>query len=660
MKKKSLWGVVAAGWAAFLVLLVAGCGGGGGAGGGGSVGGGGGGLPGGGGGGGTTCGAYFAPGSPSLSNASAANASVTMKLADSGFNGGSTVINYIVTASAPAATSPIQVTVPYTGASTYTVTVNGLTNGWQYNFTAVANNCLGASNSSFPIYATPATIPGAPTITSVVSGNTTATLSFTPPASDGGSPIQTYTVTSLTPTSAVVATGLYSPITVYGLSNGTTYTFSMTATNAMGTGPASPATSAVTPSTVPGAPTNVSAAAGNQSATVSFVAPANNGGAAIGGYTVIASGATATTATGTSSPIVIGGLTNNTTYTFTVTANNVDGSSAQSLPSNPVIPIANMGPYYVNPASGSDLNPGTSGQPFKTLTFALAVASGVGATNTINAASGTYSTATGETWPLTMVNNVNLVGAGSANSVISGDATGTAYWVPYGNSSYPITAAVLVPANATTTVSGFKLTMAASAPYWTTQVAIVDNAASATFATDVIQPAVGGVDALGVYGASQAQIYSSTISGTCGFDGGLLVQSEPAGNPTVYARGNTFTDTCNAAVFVIGPALSAGGPNVDLGTAASPGNNFITGPLVCSTSAQVVCSAVGLDIAGDPVPVAASGNTWHKNTQGASSFGQYTVGGPLVSTATAVKAGNNYAIGADLINGTVPSAGIQF
>ena len=94
--------------------------------------------------------------------------------------------------------------------------------------------------------------------------------------------------------------------------------------------------------TVPGAPTSPIATAIYKQATVSFTAPASNGGSAITGYTVTSS-PEGLTATGSSSPLVVTGLTNGTAYTFTVVATNAVGNSSASSASSAVIP--NCGAY---------------------------------------------------------------------------------------------------------------------------------------------------------------------------------------------------------------------------------------------------------------------------------------------------------------------------
>src|SRR5262249_10159312 len=91
-------------------------------------------------------------------------------------------------------------------------------------------------------------------------GDTQATVSFVP-ATDGGSPITGFTVTASP--GGQTASGARSPLVVTGLVNGTSYTFTVTATNAIGTSPPSDPSAAVTPRTIPGPPTGVSATAGD-------------------------------------------------------------------------------------------------------------------------------------------------------------------------------------------------------------------------------------------------------------------------------------------------------------------------------------------------------------------------------------------------------------
>src|SRR6185437_4202699 len=96
--------------------------------------------------------------------------------------------------------------------------------------------------------------PGAPTGVSATAGNGSATVSWTAPSSNG-SPITSYTVTPYIGSTAqapVTVTGS-PPATsaqVTGLTNGTSYTFTVSAANAIGTGQASAQSNAVTPSNV--------------------------------------------------------------------------------------------------------------------------------------------------------------------------------------------------------------------------------------------------------------------------------------------------------------------------------------------------------------------------------------------------------------------------
>ena len=91
---------------------------------------------------------------------------------------------------------------------------------------------------------TPPTVSGAPTIGTATAGNASATVAYTAPANTGGSAITTYTATSSP--GSFTGTGA-SPITVSGLTNGTAYTFTVTATNVIGVSAASSASNSVSP-----------------------------------------------------------------------------------------------------------------------------------------------------------------------------------------------------------------------------------------------------------------------------------------------------------------------------------------------------------------------------------------------------------------------------
>ena len=273
------------------------------------------------------------PCAPTIVTATAGNAlaTVAFTLTPPASDGGSPITGYTATSNPGS----------FTGTGTTSpITVSGLTNGTTYTFTVTATNSVGTSlPSSASNSVTPITIPYAPTIVTATAGNALATVAFTPtpPASNGGSPITGYT--AISNPGSFTGIGTTSPITVSGLTNGTVYTFTVTATNSVGTSLPSSASNSVTPITIPGAPTIGAATAGNAQAMVAFTPtpPASNGGSPITGYTAT-SNPGSFTGTGTTSPITVSGLTNGTVYTFTVTATNAAGTGPPSGISNRVTP----------------------------------------------------------------------------------------------------------------------------------------------------------------------------------------------------------------------------------------------------------------------------------------------------------------------------------
>uniref|UniRef100_UPI003983B98B fibronectin type III domain-containing protein n=1 Tax=Lapillicoccus sp. TaxID=1909287 RepID=UPI003983B98B len=192
----------------------------------------------------------------------------------------------------------------------------------------------------------PVTVPGAPTIGVATAGNATASVAWTPPASDGGAAITGYVVTALdsagNPAGTVTVAGNITSATVTGLTNGQTYRLKVAASNLLGVGAFSALSNAVTPAaTTPAAPAAPTAVAGNASVTLSWAPPPSDGGSAVTGYEVLVSTGTTVVSTITAIPAadtsrVITGLADATAYTFQVRAVNAVGAGALSPPSNQV------------------------------------------------------------------------------------------------------------------------------------------------------------------------------------------------------------------------------------------------------------------------------------------------------------------------------------
>lgn len=187
--------------------------------------------------------------------------------------------------------------------------------------------------------------PNVVTIVRASAVGNTLTVSWSP--AQTGVPVTSYTVHASTGTLAdqlvtPALGGSFPPnhVTITGVPNGT-YAFRVTANNNQGNNGPSVASNTVTLPTVlaPGIPTNISATAGDSVAFVNFVAPPNSAAQAITGYTITSSpgGITKTVGAAATSGTVAG-LTNGTTYTFTVHATNAGGKGMESTPSNPVTP----------------------------------------------------------------------------------------------------------------------------------------------------------------------------------------------------------------------------------------------------------------------------------------------------------------------------------
>src|SRR5947199_8482784 len=123
--------------------------------------------------------------------------------------------------------------------------------------------------------------PSAPQNLQAVGGNGQVTLTWDPPSDDGGAPILLYTIyrgNSSGGESFLITVPLVTTYIDLTVSNGVTYYYQVSATNAVGDGPLSNEASATPnpPATVPGAPQGLGAAAGNGTMTLAGPPPGSN------------------------------------------------------------------------------------------------------------------------------------------------------------------------------------------------------------------------------------------------------------------------------------------------------------------------------------------------------------------------------------------------
>ena len=241
---------------------------------------------------------------------------------------------------------------------------------------AALENCPGVPCPTFSVPGPCSSIVATPTSPS------SASVSFVPPASDGGSPITGYIVTATSTPSApakrkssaiITVTGTSSPIVVTGLTFGVNYIFSVVATNAVGGSPPITTTTTVTPCTLNTAGTASSSPTLTVNTALTNITIATTGATGIGTATGLPAGVTAVwasnvitisgtpTASGTFNytiPLTGGCGSVNAMGTITVTCTPNTAGTPSSSPTIPVtttltnITIATTGATGIGTATG--------------------------------------------------------------------------------------------------------------------------------------------------------------------------------------------------------------------------------------------------------------------------------------------------------------------
>jgi len=296
-----------------------------------------------------------APSAPTITGIVPGDGTLNVAFTAPSSNGGATITDYkYSTDNGENWTSAGQTSSP--------ILISELANDTEYLVKIRAVNSVGDGTPSAAVAGTPTsgtTAPLAPTITGITPGNTTLSVAFTAPISDGGELITNYeystddgsTYTAVSPASTS------SPILISGLVNGTAYPVVIRAVNSVGVGlPSADVTG--TPATTPSVPTITGITPGNLTLSVVFTAPTLNGGATISNYKVSTDGGTTfilRESGTTASPILISGLTAGTEYTVKILAVNSagDGTPSDSMTGTPFTTASAPTITSVTPGNGT-------------------------------------------------------------------------------------------------------------------------------------------------------------------------------------------------------------------------------------------------------------------------------------------------------------------
>lgn len=521
-------------------------------------------------------------------------------------DGGDTITAYTATATDGSSSS----TCGWTNLSpTLACTISSLTNGTAYTVTVVATNSIGSSGDSIAASGTPNVVPGTPTLSSVVSGNQSLTVAWTAP-SNNGTAITGYTATAVDGSSTLTCTTVLLTCTISGLVNGTAYTVTLVASNAVGDSTASGSLTG-TPLSVPDAPTNVQVTRVFGGITVTWAAPALNGGTAITDYTVTASPNDASGAVTCSWTTGDGALTcdltgvsNTANYSIVVVATNSVGDSAgstaastngYSAPGAPTISAMTPG----NTTLTVSITPGTTGGLSRT-DYVYSLDNGVTFTS--------FATATGP-------------------FVITGLANGTTYRVSVAAVS------ALDTGTFSSRVSGVPATVP-SVPRW------LHGVRGNTTATLLWNPsATNGGAAITSYVVSDSHGHTCTTSAvTCTVAGLTNGVSYVFTVVAINSRGTSLPSNSNLVI----PATTPGAPGI---TSVVAGNRSI----VVTYTAPTTTGGAALGYYDYSVD---GGTTWQSGQYRETNTVVITLAGAHITTKTALKV-------TGLINGTSYSVKIR-
>jgi alpha-tubulin suppressor-like RCC1 family protein/predicted RNA-binding protein with TRAM domain len=274
------------------------------------------------------------PGAPTITRLEPADGQLAVVIGAPASNGGASISNYEYSLDGGVnwiSRTPASVLSPWA--------ISGLSNGISYSLMLRAVNVQGVGLASTSVNGTPASLPSAPSITTIARPTIGQSLevSFLAPATNGGAPLTTYQYSlnaGVTWTTRSDSQTTSSPLRISGLVNGNTYQVAIRALNAQGSGVGSSVITEI-PAGVPTSPTisSIATPVDGSRITVSFSAASANG-AEVSMYRVSLDGGSSwidrPDGLTVESPISVGSLVNGQEYNVRIRGVNAQGQGVSS------------------------------------------------------------------------------------------------------------------------------------------------------------------------------------------------------------------------------------------------------------------------------------------------------------------------------------------